>query len=110
MRISSVEAATSLTPLNSDFEATHVLALKLLNGVFSISLLIVLDEGVRTLNRNVKLLISKTILSMPCIVAACKLKNRTIITYLMLDLAFSVLAKGVLELEKFDVLGNVSYE
>jgi hypothetical protein len=110
VRISSVEAATSLTPLNSDIKTTHVLALKLLNGVFSVSFLIVLDEGIRTLHRNVKLLISETLSSMPCIVAACNLKNRPSLTYLMLDLALSILAEGVLKLEKLDVLGNVSYE
>jgi len=45
----SVEAATSLTPLNSDGEATHVLSVQLLNSLLGISVRIILDKGVRSL-------------------------------------------------------------
>jgi hypothetical protein len=45
------KSATPLTPLNSDFEAAHVLALEALFGIFSVTLTLKFDEGKRALNK-----------------------------------------------------------
>ena len=49
-----VESSTSLTPLNSDFETAHVLALEALLGIFSVTLTLEFDEGKRALNKQEK--------------------------------------------------------